>query len=521
MKPEFLQLEAGEDVASIRDRLNFMRGKRVLMIWPETGTALTRKLDLVLIQREAMRLAIRLALITHDADVIRNANELNISTFETVGESERAKWKRGRSKVFTSRVQRPKDEPEPEELLPYATRVRAEGERSALGRVFRVLTRAAIIVLLVGVLVFVAVLLIPSATVTLVPAQERLQVEATINADPEHQGLVDVENGVIPANTLVAQVEERGTINTTGVQDLDDTRARGTVIFINRTNGTVNVPAGQLVGTSAGTTILFETQSDITVPAGEGSQMDVAVEAAIDFAGSIGNVESGMINQIVGNDALAERIEVRNVAATVGGEDRAVNIVSADDRDRLLAVLRQQVQDRAYSEMLTRLEDTQFLIPETVRISEERGDWMTFDAEIGDVADTLTLSMRAVVTATAIDEQSAQQVAFARLAGQIPRGRGIRPETILYERGEVSEFNPGGRVTFTMISSSLIAEQINVGQLQQSLAGKTPDEAMQYILSEVDLAEGSAPQIALTPDWMMRMPLLPLRIQIRTQAAAL
>ena len=72
-KPEFVQLEPGEDVASVRDRLTFLRGQHVLLIWPENGTALNRKLDLVLVQREAMRLAIRLALITHDPDVIQHA----------------------------------------------------------------------------------------------------------------------------------------------------------------------------------------------------------------------------------------------------------------------------------------------------------------------------------------------------------------------------------------------------------------------------------------------------------------
>ena len=45
----------------------------------------------------------------------------------------------------------------------------------------------------------------------------------------------------------------------------------------------------------------------------------------------------------------------------------------------LVDILRQQIQDRAYTEMLPRLEDNQFIIPETIHIAEERSDWMTFD----------------------------------------------------------------------------------------------------------------------------------------------
>src|SRR5215207_10030794 len=117
-KAEFLQLEPDDDAISVRDRLTFLRGKRVLLIWPENGTVLTRKLDLVLIQREAVRQAIRLALVTHDDEVTRHAEELGLSAFETIGESERKRWRRGNTRVFTTRLQRPEDEPEAEELKP-------------------------------------------------------------------------------------------------------------------------------------------------------------------------------------------------------------------------------------------------------------------------------------------------------------------------------------------------------------------------------------------------------------------
>ena len=121
-RPEYIQLDTSDDVTSVRDRLSFHRGNRVLLIWPEDGTVLTRKLDLVLTQREAMRRSIRLALVTHDPQVIQHAQELNISTFETIGSSERAKWRRGRSKVFTTRWQKPQDEPIPADLTEVTSR---------------------------------------------------------------------------------------------------------------------------------------------------------------------------------------------------------------------------------------------------------------------------------------------------------------------------------------------------------------------------------------------------------------
>src|SRR5689334_18562617 len=147
-KSDYIQLENADDVASIRDRLSFLRGQRVLLIWPEEGTILTRKLDLVLIQREAMRRAIRLALVTHDSEVIRHAHELNISTFETIGAAERGRWRRGRGKVFTNRFQRPKEEPIPDDLKEIASRIYSE--ETAAERRWRRIRRV------VGAIIFVA-----------------------------------------------------------------------------------------------------------------------------------------------------------------------------------------------------------------------------------------------------------------------------------------------------------------------------------------------------------------------------
>jgi hypothetical protein len=514
-KYEYVQLEPNEDVASVRDRLAFLRGQHVLLIWPESGTALQRKLDLVLIQREAMRLVIRVAFITHDPEVIRHAAELNISTFETIGASDRGKWKRGRSRVFTDRFGRPEDSPEPDELMEVATRVRPARRTTPLqviGRIFLLLT-------LIAMTGLVAYLLIPSATVTITPAQTRISTDAAVQAvvDPDGGTRLDVENGIMSASIARTQIEEQASIPTTGRQELTDAHATGSVVFINRTNSAIRIPIGTLVSTSSGSPVTFRTTQEATVTAGRGLQIEVPVEAVENVAGDVGNVEAGLINMVV-DTVLADQVEVRNLVATVGGQNRTISIVTQTDRDRLLDILRQQIQNTAYNEMLPRLDAPQFIIPETIHIAEERSDWMTFDFEVGDSAEILTLTMRAVVEATVVDESVAQQIAFTRLAGQIPNGHVIRPETLIYERGSVTSVQPGGGVTFTISCSGQIVTDLNTNEIQQNLAGKTVSEAAIYLGSAFDLAEGFAPEIHLAPEWVQRLPLLPLRITVRTQS---
>ena len=113
-----------------------------------------------------------------------------------------------------------------------ASRVRAEEEREPLLR--RLLPRALLAIFLIGIIFGLAYVLLPGATIILIPAQSSVQTDVTITADPNATG-VDIEKAIIPATVLSVTIEETGTIPTTGVQRLTDDPARGTVVFVNQT----------------------------------------------------------------------------------------------------------------------------------------------------------------------------------------------------------------------------------------------------------------------------------------------
>ncbi len=515
-RPHFIQLAPDEDTTSVRDRLSFIRGKRVLLVWPEEGTVLQRKLDLVLVQREAMRRAVRLALVTHDPLVIKHADELNISTFRTIGESERKRWRRGkRGQVFANRYQKPEEQPLPEDIQEVASRTRQEESAPSL---VTTITRwvAGVVVVLAGF--GAAYTFIPSATVTLTPARTLEEITVEVRAEDAVNDL-DIENRVMPLTRLRVEIVENGTVETTGTVALSDTRAAGSVVLINRTATSVEIPAGTVVSTSAGTPIRFRTTEPVTLPAGDGQQTDVPIEALQDFAGEIGNVNEGLINTIAGN--LSRSVEVRNVTPTSGGSSQTARAATQADLDRLEATVRQQIQSQAFNEMQPLITDTQFIILETLVIAEERADWKTFSANAGDIADTVTLNMRAIVEASAVDEQFGRQIAFAALSSRVPRGRVIQPDEITYNRGAASLLNTNGDVTFEMTATAVVAEPVDEDMLRRELANRRPDTALSYLLTEIDAHPGTIPEMSLSPGWMRRLPLLPARINIQIEEAPL
>lgn len=506
---ELIQIEANEDANSVRDRLSFHRGKRVLLVWTEEGTALTRKLDLVLIQREAMRRAIRLAIVTHDQQVINHAQELNISTFETIGSSDRGRWKRGRSKVFTSRFDRPGEEVNREDIEGVASRTRSR--RRTLPPLQTLLIRLGILAVILAIIGGVVYVVVPSATIQLTPARQIIEasVQITVNPDPAFTD-INVENAILPASSVRVEVEQTATIPTTGTQNLGSVQALGEVLFINQTGSTVEIPAGTTVSTSAGTPILFRTTADALLPGGVGQELEVTIEAMGASAGEVGNVDANLINTVIG--PLEEQVDVININPTRNGESRVVAAVSSTDRQVLELQMSQLLQERAYDALLNEITANQYVILETLQIVEERDEWTVFSAAPGEIADTLTLTKRVIVEAVVVDTQLGQQIVFAQMANQIPRGRSFLPETITYQRGDVSF--AGELILFTMSGRGEVIGQIRAEQIQNDIAGMSYDDAMTYLMERVDIAENTTPEIVISPDWFNQMPILAARITV-------
>ena len=234
--------------------------------------------------------------------------------------------------MFTSRKQRPDSEPEPEELMEVASRVRATEIRGSVW--FRWGIRLGIVAVFLGIVFGMIYVFLPTATVSIVLTQERIESgDILIIADPSLDDFeVDVENGVIPTLNIDVTVEnETQQYNTTGSQESDNVRATGVVTFINRTNNEVSIPIGTQVSTGTGSPVQFRTLEPVTLAASVDDEVDVAVEAMPAFSGEIGNVPTSFINTVVG--PLSDEVDVINRIPTTGGENLSVNIVTQADRD--------------------------------------------------------------------------------------------------------------------------------------------------------------------------------------------
>jgi hypothetical protein len=510
-KIQVLQLEPYDDVLLVKDQLRRVTQRRVILLFPAEGRILTRKLDLVLIQREAVRAGLQIALVTQDPDVAENAASLKLSCFYSVEQARRRRWRRGQTKVFIDREARPRTSIQhPYELMEVASRLRpalTPAQRRA-----RWLGQGLLGLLLGSLALAVFMLLVPSAEVRLTPASDAIQEALTLTADPAASAL-DPQNAVLPAERLRLVVQGgRVTVESTGRRSIPQTLASGRVTFTNLTGQALFIPAGSIVSTRALPPVRFRTLADVPLAGAVGATSEVDIQALEDSAGFGGNLPVGAISRLEGE--LEASVSVQNLSPTSGGGVLEEVIVSQADHDRLLTLGRQAVLSAGRSELLLQLPaQNKFLVPNAVQIVEERPEWTVYSARVDDASANVSLELRAVIEALVVDEGQARQLAFLMLAERLPSDRELAPESLTYRREEVG-FDEAGRYVFRLFVEGLTPIALDGDAIARRLSGLSTGRARQVLQGEYLLDPRYPPEVRVFPVNLGWMPFLPVRIEV-------
>ncbi len=92
MKTQIIQLNRNDDSLSVRDKMSWSQTDRILLLWPEHGSVLNRRLDLNLVKRHAASMGAQLALVTYDSEVRFYAKQLGIPVFNSPPQAQDSRW---------------------------------------------------------------------------------------------------------------------------------------------------------------------------------------------------------------------------------------------------------------------------------------------------------------------------------------------------------------------------------------------------------------------------------------------
>ncbi len=494
-------------------RLQAEQAGRILFVVPRKLTFTAADL-LLLRQAAAARGGVQIALLTADVGLRRRAAGAGVNAFRSRWWAERMRWRKLRPS--TTRRARP---PSPGGIeAPFGaglfsphspTRFRPVPFQRAFRKAaspWWIELGLAIILLAFGAgMLYVFAAVIPSATITVTPVSEPVQVRVPLAAVQDAP--VDVEAGVVPARVLSVQVSGEGRMPTTGRSMEPATKAKGQVVIINRTARTLTIPAGTIVSTATGYNVRFTTLAE--APLAPNARATVPIEATL--PGLDGNVRAGTITQVEGPLALS--VIVANDGATGGGTLARVGVVTEDDKTNLQAQLFEQLKKTAYERLAEKIGPGTFVPAESVTYLALSPAFTPF---VGEVAPELTLNMTVQAVGLSVDTTAAQQIGMKRLQDTMPQGTRLISDTVRFIPGSVSVPDEK-RILFDMTAEGTLLRGIDRGAVRAAAAGLSTVEATRALMERFQLAR--APEIRLGPDWLpyivpVNLPVLPWRIRV-------
>ncbi len=417
---EVYLLTSQDTLAGMLAKLQTAPGERILFVVPDDAGQVPSALNAVglrALRRQAVQGQVSLALVTSQPALRELAAREGISTYRDRARAESACWHRlRRDRSVSTRPPGPAeteappaaglfDRQPPSGFRPVAF-LRAFTRRlspwwASLGLTFF------LAVLFLGLL-YALSLIIPAATVTLVPVAEPLKATASLRA-VQDAGL-DLDAGIVPAQVMSVQVTGDAKTETTGRRAEPSGVARGSVIFINRTSRNVVVPAGTVVSTATGTDVQFTTTADLNLPPnGRASSPVVAV-----LPGPSGNVRAGTITRVEGGLALS--LAVANSSGFVGGTTAQMGVVTEEDKERLQAQLFEELKKQAQERLQERNKGGE-IQPESISYLALSPSFTPF---VGEVSQELFLSMSVQAVGLMVDQAGADQAALAELQAAMP-----------------------------------------------------------------------------------------------------
>ena len=521
---EIIHVSPDASFEAVRRQIGQIRAERLALALPDGWTDLDNLARMRLLQRQAQVQRTELALVTRDEPTRQAAKQAGIPVFYHVQDVDKRNWKMNPLLPLVDSQHPDAGLPEPpawrrgdlvnQESRP--TRFKARQQRIlAEDRYRRPLPvwmqwiSPIFIGSMIGLLLFFFLIyILPAATITLVPGRDIINLTVPLTADANID-VPDYEAAVIPARLLETNIEEFGTIVTTGAQQKATENSVGEVVFSNLGNAAVQIPIGTVVTTSSGTPVSFATTSQAELPSGVGQRVTVPVEAL--EPGVSANVRANTINTVSG--ALRFRARVTNQTPTYGGGSELVPVVTQADQDLLLAQLQEAAEAKALAALQEELEPGEWLPPESVQTYVIA---QVFDQFKDDEAETLGLTLRLLVQGMAVEASEMNEALLVALQEEVPEEGQIIAETFRAARtGDATLL--GRTALFTTTASAEYVIPIDPDQVREDVTGLSQAEASQTMRDNWQIA--GQPDIYQDPAWMPTLPRFPSRIQVRVEYA--
>lgn len=524
-------LDVDDEITSAAARLRLLKDDRIALVLPHGSRLATSRINFRLLAREASNRGKTLEIVTGDASAralaatAGLATHVSVAAFEggpTAAAADDGSAAGGPGAESPGSRARPRVQPDDSPTVVHraeetirrpraADPVPQVGPRPPSRTRRRFVAIGLIAVLALAVAGFAGLQLLPSASITLVPATNSVgPISIGVTAQT---GITqpDPVNLLVPATTFSFDVAVSQTFPATGV-DVVETPAAGEVTFSNLNTGQSNTIAqGSIVRTE--TNIEFRTLGPVTLPRAEIGFVDgkfvvipsirkVGVEAV--KPGLSGNVAAGKI-VIVPEGENPQRTLVNNDAPTTGGTHVENPVVQQSDIDAALRTLDEALV-ASFSDQVASATDVPpgtTLFPETRALGTSTP---TVDpTTLLDLKQaSFDLGLTATGTVLGVNPGPVLTLADARIRSAVDAGFQLDDDSIKIDVG--TPIVAGTTITFPVSVRASETREIDEAALRQRIHGVGLPQARTI------LGEFGTVTITVWPDWVTTIPSSDARI---------
>jgi hypothetical protein len=324
--------------------------------------------------------------------------------------------------------------------------------------------------------------------VTIAPSTSTVKKDLEISVDPSYRS-ADPVKGQLPGTLMQRRLEVTGSAPTTSTRQGGRDRARGEIVFTNRSSREHIVPRGATVLARNG--VRFSMDADVRIPPFSVGVARSGITAV--NGGGNGNVEANTITTIEGQ---FDGLTVANPRPTTGGSDREVRAVSAEDIARLKEELLKRGQDQFMQEFQAQAGPERSVPPHTLRLRVENE---IYDPPQDAEGEQVTARLMVAATVTSFSNSELNRLAQQMLIAAGPPGYDLPLDQLSLNPPMVTEASDQ-QMQLRIIGEGLMVRSVDISGVASALRGKSHKDATSYLGSSPDLA-GATSQVELTPSW--------------------
>ena len=497
MKTAVIKLEPFDDIVTVREKMDWSRSGRILLIYPDSFDVLDRKIDLMLLKRYSQEIGAQIAVASTDSEIQQNAREAGIPIFESVTVAQKQPWRRSRfRRIFHER----------QGINPELSERQASARPPKAGFWQSKKLRIAIFLTAVISIILLGLFFVPSARIYLPDIREKQTIVLPVWASLTVPAALP--SGGLPASEVSVIVDSQGQTDSSGLAVVPDKAAAGYVTLTNLSSQAVKAPAGTIVLTLGSPAVRFEVLQDVTVPAGVGMESSAHVQAV--QAGNKGNVSAGEILAIEGDLGLL--LTVTNPLPTRGGDDRTASSPTEADYSTLRQRILEDLNQKALQEIQLKLTSDEKILLNSLKLVSVLEE--TQDPAVGQPSDQLKTTVRAEFSAWYIHLNDLSQVERMALDANLATEMAGIDGTLQSDNVNDPQIVNGTARWDVRVSRDVQRIWDREGVVSQIL-GKSKEEANQEISRMLGV---SAPiRVETDPDWWPFLPALMFRIQVGVQ----